>query len=96
MALNSKICENSPLKNNPLYGNSEGKIISGGKVPLCHYSLKKLDSKIHRDYRIYNPQALSSDLALLRCHSQGLLVTNSVDPWVLKSYYYIENNHNYG
>ena len=31
---------------------------------------------------IYNPQAFSSTIFSLRCHSTGPCVTNSVDPWV--------------
>ena len=58
----------------------------------CLWS-KKLELKAQRTrYVIYNPQALSSALALLERHNQGLWVINSVDSYVLKSNYYVGCN----
>ena len=62
---------------------------------------KKVRLENTRNYEIYNPQALSSALAVAPrrfCtgrishgrHSQGLWVINSIDPCVLKSNYYLE------
>ena len=55
----------------------------------CPWS-KKVRPQSTGNYKIYNLQALSSALALLGHHSQGLWVINSVDPCVLKSNYYLE------
>ena len=54
----------------------------------CLWS-KKIGLQITRNYEIYNPQALSSTLALPGCHSKDLRVINSVDPCVFKSNYYL-------
>ena len=56
-----------------------------GVTSSCKSTITKLESKKVRlqklgNYKIYNPQALSSALALLSATAQGLRVINSVDP----------------